>query len=233
MSVKLKTKRLSEHYRAELRIYLTQRPRPGLLAAQKLGREAVALRLETLELARIHERALVSPEFLSGKNGWRQRAETFFNEANRPIQATLRAARRTTVHLSRLQETLAQRAEELAATHRQLKRSVIRRQGLEAVLKQRGRHHRNALEESLQLQKRLRQLTHRVLATQEDERQTIGRQLHDDIAQTLLGINVRLLSLKQEARHHSAGFKRKIATTQRLVGRSIHSVRRVAREINS
>ena len=71
------------------------------------------------------------------------------------------------------------------------------------------------------------------MATQEDDRKNISRQLQDEIAQTLLGINVRLLSLKQEARNHSAGIKRKIASTQRLVVRSVRSVRRVAREINS
>ena len=61
------------------------------------------------------------------------------------------------------------------------------------------------LEESLQLQKRLRQLTHRVLVAQEDDRKNISRELQDEIAQTLLGINVRLLSLKQQAQDQHQG----------------------------
>jgi hypothetical protein len=46
----------------------------------------------------------------------------------------------------------------------------------------------------------------------------------------LLGINVRLLSLKREARRNTKGFKNEIASTQRLVVKSAESVRRVARE---
>jgi signal transduction histidine kinase len=82
------------------------------------------------------------------------------------------------------------------------------------------------LKESLQLQEGLRQLTHQVLAAQEDERKKISRELQDEIAQTLLGINVRLLSLKQEARTNTKGLKNEIASTQRLVVKSAKSVRR-------
>ena len=161
-----------------------------------------------------------------------KRAENFFNEANRCIEETHRASRQSTAHLSRLKETLDQRTAKLAATNRQLKRGVVRRRVMEDALKKSGHHYKTSLEESLQLQKRLRQLTHRVMATQENERHNISRKLHDEIAQTLLGINVRLLSLKQEARNHSRGLKHEIASTQRLVVRSVRSVRRVAREIN-
>ena len=80
------------------------------------------------------------------------------------------------------------------------------------------------------MQKRLQQLTHRVLAAQEDERKSISQELHDEIAQTLLGINVRLLSLKQQARVNHQGLKTEIAGTQRLVANSARSVRRMARE---
>jgi signal transduction histidine kinase len=66
---------------------------------------------------------------------------------------------------------------------------------------------------------------------QEDERKSISVELHDEIAQTLLGINVRLLSLKQEARVNHKGLKKEIAGTQRLVVKSVKSVRRVAREL--
>jgi signal transduction histidine kinase len=104
---------------------------------------------------------------------------------------------------------------------------------MEVALEKKGNNYKKCLEESLQLQNRLRQLTHRVLRTQENERQNISRELQNEIAQTLLGINVRLLSLKQEARNHRKGIKNEIASTQRLVIRSVRSVRRVAREINS
>jgi signal transduction histidine kinase len=76
----------------------------------------------------------------------------------------------------------------------------------------------------------LRQLTHEVLRAQEEERRKISHELQDQIAQTLLGINVRLLSLKEEARGNTQGLKNEIASTQRLVAKSAKSVRRAARE---
>ena len=69
------------------------------------------------------------------------------------------------------------------------------------------------------------------MVAQEDERKNISRELQDEIAQTLLGINVRLLSLKAHAKSNSKGFKDEITKTQQLVMKSAQSVRRVAREI--
>lgn len=96
-----------------------------------------------------------------------------------------------------------------------------------------GKSHDKCLEESLELQKCLRQLTHRVLEAQEDERKKLSHELQDEIAQTLLGINVRLLSLKQEARSSTKELKNKIAGTQRLMVKSVRSVRRVARKFGN
>lgn len=196
----------------------------------RLGRQAVLLRLETLDLARIHERALGSLKLTDRRNGLTRRAELFFTEALGAIVETHRAARRSKSELLRLNKTLQQRTMKLAATNRQLQRGILRRQSVEAALKKNDAHYSRLLKESLQLQEGLRQLTHRVLAAQEVERQKISRELQAEIAQTLLGINVRLLSLKREARGNLKGFKKEIASTQRLVAKSATSVRRVARE---
>jgi signal transduction histidine kinase len=196
-----------------------------------LGRRAVALGLETLELARIHEQALVTLELSKIKNGLTKLAGIFFTEANTAVVETHRAARQSKVHLSRMKETLSQRTEELAVSNRKLQRGIVRRKVMEDAFEKSGKHHNKCLEESLQLQKRLQQLTHRVLAAQEDDRKSISRELQDEIAQTLLGINVRLLTLKQQARNNTKGLKNEIASTQRLVVKSAKSVRRVAREL--
>lgn len=223
---------LSQRYVTALRHYLKPGVRTTLLPAAKLGHEAVKLGLETLALAHIHETALASLAPASGKNGaQKKRAEIFFSEANLPIEETHRASRQSQAHLNQLEERLDQRTEELAASHRQLQRGVVRRKVMEVAFEKSGLHHKKCLEESLQLQKRLRQLTHRVLATQENERTNISHELQDEIAQTLLGINVRLLSLKQESRSNTKGLQNEIASTQRLVARSAQSVRRVAREL--
>jgi len=231
--MKKKLTGLSQQYLAALKKHLKQGPQASLQPALGLGRRAVTLGLETLELARIHERAIVTLEAASGKDGIEKRAEIFFNEANTLIEETHRAARQGNAHLSRMKETLDQRTEELAVSNRQLQRGIVRRKVMEDAFEKTGRHHNKCLEESLRLQKRLRQLTHRVLAAQEDDRKSISRELQDEIAQTLLGINVRLLSLKREARINIKGIKNEIASTQRLVVKSAKSVRRVAREFGS
>jgi len=112
-----------------------------------------------------------------------------------------------------------------------LQRGIVRRKSVEAALKISGEHYTKLLKDSLQLQAGLRQLTHQVLSSQEDERKKISRELQDEIAQTLLGINVRLLTLKQEARTNTKGLKNEIASTQRLVLKSARSVRRVANKL--
>jgi signal transduction histidine kinase len=223
--------RLSQRYVTALRKHLKQGPQSSLQPALKLGRQAVAFGVETLELARIHERAITTLEVSNSKNGFIKQAEIFFTEAITPIVETHRAPRQGKIDLKRLKETLGQRTEELAVTNRQLQRGVVRRKAMEDAFEKNGKHHNKCLEESLQLQKRLRQLTHRVLAAQEDARKSISHELQDEIAQTLLGINVRLLTLKQQARNNTKGLKNEIASTQRLVVKSAKSVRRVAREL--
>jgi signal transduction histidine kinase len=221
---------LSERYVTALRKHLKQGPRASLHTAVGLGRQAVAFGLETLELARMHERALATLELSNSKDGLAKRAEIFFTEALTPIIETHRAARQSKMDLHRLNETLNRRTLELAATNRQLKRGVLRRKSVEAALKKSGEHYTKLLKDSLQLQEGLRQLTHQLLASQEEDRKKISLELQNEIAQTLLGINVRLLSLKQEARINTKGLKNEIASTQRLVAKSASSVRRVARE---
>ena len=180
--------------------------------------------LETLDLARIHEIALarlVLPSFSSTiKAGMIKRAEIFFVEAVTPIETTHRAARETSGDLSRLTKTLGRRTVELAASGRHLKRGIVQRKAAEEALKNSKKHRTNLLERSRLAQEHLRQLTHQNLLAHEDTRKKISRELHDEIAQTLLGINVRLLALKQDGTANSKGLKKEIANTQRLVEKS-------------
>jgi two-component system sensor histidine kinase DegS len=222
---------LSHQYATALGKHLKQGPQASLLPALELGRQAVALGVETLDLARIHEQALVEFQLSNTKNGFTKLAGIFFTEANTAIEETHRAARQAKVDLSAMMATLGERTAELAASNRHLQRGVARRKVMEADSAKRGRRHQKSLEESLQLQTRLRHLTHQVLSAQEDERKKISCELQDEIAQTLLGINVRLLSLKEEARKNTNGLKNTIANTQRLVAKSARSVRQVGRKI--
>jgi len=80
------------------------------------------------------------------------------------------------------------------------------------------------------LQKHLQHLTHRILSAQEDKRKKISHDLQDEIAQTLLGINVRLLTVKEAASRDAKSLNKEIASTQRLVDISARTVERFARE---
>ena len=64
---------------------------------------------------------------------------------------------------------------------------------------------------------------------QEEERKEISRELHDEIVQTLTGINVQLATLKLEAGANKKSLSKHISYTQRLVERSVDIVHQFAR----
>ncbi len=219
---------LSQDYVTALRRHLRQGPRAILTPALKLGRRAIALGLETLGLACIHAQALATLKSAPDGNALAKRAEIFFAAANTVIEETHRAARKGKIDMRRLNEKLKQRTAELAAAHRQLKCC----KNLEGNLKSPVDHYPRLLKESLQLQKGLRRLTHKNLTEQERERNTISHHLQDEIAQTLLSINVRLLNLRTAARGNKANLTKEIASTQRLVEATVKSINRFARVLN-
>jgi signal transduction histidine kinase len=226
--------RLSGQYLAALRKHLKAGPKASSQPAIRLGRQAVALGLETLHLARIHEQALtslVSPGGSSAsREGMIKRARAFFAEAIAPIEKTHPAALKAGVHLNQLNQTLRQRTVESSASALHLKRGIVQRQAAEQALKKSGKHRTELLEESRRLQKHLRHLTRELLSAQEDEWQKTSHQLHDEIAQTLLGINVWLLTLKKAANADTQGLEKEITSTQRLVRQAVRAIDRLAHE---
>ena len=228
--MKLNLIQLSRRYTSALRKHLKQGQGASLRPARELGRHAVTIGLETLDVARIHERALASLEASSNRDGIIERAEVFFTEAITPIEKTHHAALKTNVRLSRLSKTLDRRTVDLAASNRSLQRGIVRRKTVEEALKKSQEHSKRLLEESRRLQKHLQRLTHQILSAQEDKRKKISHDLQDEIAQTLLGINVRLVTLKKDAAANTEGFKKEIASTQRLVDKSVRSIKQFARE---
>jgi PAS domain S-box-containing protein len=128
-------------------------------------------------------------------------------------------------------EKTQRRLDVLAASNRKLEQEIVRRQTVEESLKKSQQDQSRMLAESRQLQEQLRQLSHQVLHAQEEERKRISRELHDVIAQTLTGINIRLATLKKEAGRNTQGFDRTIARTQQLVEKSVSLVHDFAREL--
>jgi len=123
------------------------------------------------------------------------------------------------------------RIEVLAASNEELTMEITQRKAVEAALKKSERHYGQLLAESERLQEQLRQLSRQILLAQEDERKRISRELHDVIAQTLTGINLRLAALKKEVSLNSKHLDRDIGRTQRLVEKSVNIVHEFAREL--
>jgi signal transduction histidine kinase len=233
----MKTKQANffRKYRAALRQHLEKRGECDSGHSHKLGREAMAAGLQTLDLARFHEEAvlqLVAPSFSSmNRAKMVKRAGKFFAELIKPIELTHRVAREANVFLSRINDALSERTLELATSNLELKKEILQRKEVEKALRTSERHYSVLLEQSRDMQDQLRLLSHQVLSAQEDERKKISRELHDEIAQTLAGINVRLGALKAESGVHGQGFQAKIDHTQRLVEKSVDIVHRFAREL--
>jgi PAS domain S-box-containing protein len=119
----------------------------------------------------------------------------------------------------------------LAASNEELKQEIAQRKAVEAALKKSERHYSQLLGKSDLMQEQLRQLSRQILSAQEEERKEISRELHDVIAQTLTGINVRLAALKKQAAINTNGLDRYIVSTQRLVEKSVDIVHEFAREL--
>ena len=120
---------------------------------------------------------------------------------------------------------------ELVSLKRRLRQERVRRLAAEAALKESELHHNKSLAQARHLQEQMRHLSHQILTVQEEERKRISRELHDEIVQTLTGINVQLASLKAAATMNAKGLQKKIASTQRLVEKSVEIVHRFARDL--
>ena len=226
---------LSQRYVVALRKHLKQGPRTSSPPAQGLGRRAMALGLETLDLARFHEQALITlvlPGYSAGTRGRMiRRAGTFFAEAITPIEKTHRTAQVANAHLNQTIQALNRRSVDLAASNRRLQREIAQRKTVEESLRKSEHHYSRLLEQSRHMQEQMRRLSRQLLSAQEEERKMISRELHDQIAQTLTGINVQLASLKTGARLGNKDLQEKISSTQRLVEKSVDIVHRFAREL--
>jgi signal transduction histidine kinase len=231
--MKAKFLKLSRRYRAALRAHLKQGRSASLDPARGLGGQALAAGLETLDLAKLHEQILVT-EVLPGcparkRSALIRQAGIFFAVAITPIEQTHRNAREAAVQLKKFIETLSQRTVELAASNLELSLEIAQRKAAEAALKKSEHHYSLLLKQSDDLQEQLRRLSRQILSAQEDERKRISRELHDVIAQTLTGINLRLATLQKEAAGSTDGLDRNIASTQRLVERSVDIIHEFAR----
>jgi signal transduction histidine kinase len=213
--------RFLRRYQAELQSYLRRGSSASSRRTDALGRSALANDLEILELAHIHAEALLAlipvdcPETVRSRTV--KRAGAFFLDVLIPIERTHRAVAENSALLWRSNRSLRRRTADLIAANRLLRREIAQRK---------------AAEHSLRLsEQRMRRLSHRVLLAQEEERREISRELHDEIAQILTGINVQLASLKFESGVSNTSLAEHIRSTQRLVEKSVDIVHQFARDL--
>lgn len=191
-------------------------------AGERLGRRALSLGVETLALARMHDRAPTAST---------ARGDAFFAQAVAVMTTAPDDASEALAECTRLAETLEARASELTAVRARLADESARGKALKAELRDATRRHADLLERSRLIEERTRALSHRLLSAQEEERMRISRDLHDAIGQTLTGINVGLATLKNESAADSRELAAAITLTQQLVERSMKTVHQFAWEL--
>jgi PAS domain S-box-containing protein len=127
--------------------------------------------------------------------------------------------------------TDVKRAKEMAmhlvavmASNLKLEMEITRREEVEKELIKSEQHQK-------QLQQRMKALANKLLHIQEEERLRISRELHDQVVQTLIGINIRLVIMSAQAAGLDPDFQRQLILTQQLVKNSVDNVHQVARDL--
>jgi signal transduction histidine kinase len=223
--------RLAQQYEAAMRKYVKVGSRTGLPLARAVAKQAATLGLRALDLARLHDQALAQFAPPVTRDGASHRADAFFAEAFTQLGQRSPSARKTAARLRRLNKQLRQRTMDLATSRRIRKKDLVDRNVLRDALKKKTAHYASLLAESRDLQRCLQRLTRRMLSAQENERTTISRTLRDDVAQAMLGIQVKLAHLKTEAARNTTGLRRELTATQRLVEKSTKTLEQFAGEL--
>ena len=226
---------LSARYLKALHTYLARQKAAAGETARALGHSAVSAGLVTLDLAIIHEHSVLtlapSFDFTDAGSAFLKRAGVFFTQALVPLEKEQRTTRQNIRNLRQRNETLRLHTAALATANRRLERAVAGRKSGELALLRSQDESRALYLESQLMQKKLRKLTHQIISAQENERKEISRELHDEVVQPLVGINVELAALGRGASNGVLSLHSNIARTQRLVETSVNAVHRFAREL--
>lgn len=200
-------------------------------AASEVAQQALAAEMTTLELAILHEDLLLT-EVLADIPTRKQPAQikrsAEFFAAVISSEVTTAGNKISTPDQRKIITQLSQRAHELVVAKRQLSTEITRRKAVEISLKASEAHHAKSLKDAKFLKDRLQALSRQILSLHEQERKKISKDLHDVVAQSLMGINVRLATLKIKTGQNTQEFNRTISSTQRLLTKTAQMVHQFA-----
>jgi PAS domain S-box-containing protein len=131
----------------------------------------------------------------------------------------------------KLAEAAQRRLDVLTISNQRLNEEIVHRQAVEAALQKTEQKQTQLLKHARLQQDQLRNLSHRILHAQEEERKRISRELHDVIAQTLVGINVHVAALTHSEAFNPDSLQQKIAGIHQVVEESLDTVHRFARQL--
>ena len=227
--------KFAERYRATLQRSL--RPSlpagAGRLLACSLGKTGASSGLVGTDLVGIHNQmieVILSSHLSRAENGgdgvWPfLKGGSFLLEVLKPVEQA------TVQRLNRLEHQVCEGSAKLTALRHRMRGEVAGHWICKRQLAQSTRHYSQLLAQSRSLQEQSRQLARQILSAQEEERKEISRELHDEVAQILAGINVKLASLNESSAIGGRDLRRRILQTQRLVEQSVRVVHRYAREL--
>lgn len=178
-------------------------------AAHLLGQEASESGMDVLDLVRTHDHAMA--EIFSPRE----------DESLGPVD-------RSTPSGAFLYESLTTMSERNAETSKLASCALVES---EQRLKEEVERYNQLLSDSRRLEEQSRRLAHQLLQAQEEERREISRDLHDEVAQILAGINVRLAALREGGVINFKSFEQGIQQTQEMIEASVDVVHRYARKL--
>ena len=123
------------------------------------------------------------------------------------------------------------RLKQQIALNKSLSREIVWHEAEEISLRRSKLRQARLLKQSRERQEQLRSLSRELLRKQEEERRRISCELHEAIAQTLTGINIRLANLKRQTGLNMRDFNRSVTSTQRLVGHAVNIVHQFSLEL--
>lgn len=205
------TMNFNQRYQAALQSHLSEPTiiESSSVAAHLLGQEAAQSGMDVLHLVRTHEQAMI-------------RLTIDQPDTAPPLPFKLMPGGSFLLDsLAALEESVANTSTSalgvLMESERRLKAEVSKYDQL--------------LTDSRQLEEQARLLAHQILLAQEEERREISRELHDEVAQILAGINVRLAALRESGVINFQNFETGIQLTQQMIEESMNVVHRYARKL--